>query len=279
MIRRTGLIPKPGVGGISAVQSVALLPPLVMSVVERGSEQAILLAVALLTALAWDLIFAVLRKRRFHFHGLTVALIVAVLVPATLPWWQLALMLSLGCVLGEHVFGGRGFGFLSPAAICLSLLLLSFPQVQLEPMSQAVAWASVPGGLLLLAAGLISWRVLFGAFGMIIALALFSGFEVPANIELDVLSLGVASLFGLIFLTCDPIAAASTNPGRWLYGFLAGFLISIFSPDAAAITSASIVFGSLTASVFAPLIDHLIVLAHARLRKGRNSRRRRQGFA
>lgn len=276
---RTGFIPRPSVGGLSAVQSVALLPPLVMAVFERGSGQAALLAVALLTALFWDLVFAALRKRRVHFHGLTVALMVAVLVPATLSWWQLALMLSLGCVLGEHVFGGRGFGFLSPTAICLSLMLLSFPQVQLEPMSHSVALASVPGALLLLVFRLISWRVILGAFGAIIALALISSFEMSGNIELDVLSLGVASLFGLVFLTCDPVAAASTNPGRWLYGLLAGFLISIFSPDSAAITSASIVFGSLTASVFAPLIDHLIVLAHARRRTGRTLRRRRQGFA
>lgn len=273
MILSTRLIPRLSVGGISVAQSVALLPPLVVAVVERGSGQAGLLAVALLTALIWDLVFALLRKKRFHFHGLVVALIVAVLVPSTLPWWQLALMLSLGCVLGEHVFGGRGFGFLSPAAICLSLLLLSFPQVQLEPMSQSVALATVPGALVLLVSGLISWRAILGAFVMIVGLAL------PANFEVDVLSLGAASLFGLVFLTCDPISATATNPGRWLYGLLAGFLISIFSPDSAVITSASLVFGSLTASVFAPLIDHLIVLANAKRRKVRNPRRRRQGLA
>lgn len=270
MIVRPVLFSRLGVGGISALQCVALLPPLSIALIEKGLGQAELLAVALLTVVVWDLVFAILRKRRFSFHGVSIALIVTILVPATLPWWQLALTLSLGYVLGEHIFGGRGFGFLSSATICLSLLLLSFPQVQLELQSQTLALATVPGALILLAAGLISGRILFGAFVMIVGLA-FS-----VNPEVDVFLLGAATLFGLVFLTCDPVSTASTNPGRWIYGLLAGLMISIFSPDSTAITSASIVFGSLTVSVFAPLIDHLVVLAHARGRTGRGTRRRRQ---
>lgn len=273
MILRPGLFPRLSVGGISILQTAALLLPIALVVFERGNAQAQLLAVALLTAIFWDLIFAILRKRKFYFHGVSIALIVAVLVPPTLPLWQLALTLSLGCVIGEHVFGGRGFGFLSPAAICLSLLLLSFPQVQLEPMSQNVALATVPGALLLLISGLVSWRVILGAFVMIVGLAL------PSNLDLDVFSFGIATLFGLVFVTGDPVSAASTNPGRWIYGLLAGLLISIFSPDSTAITSASLVFGSLTASVFAPLIDHLIVLAKAKRRLARSSRRGRRSLA
>lgn len=273
MILRPGLFPRLSVGGISVLQIAALLLPIAVVVFERGNAQAQLLAVALLTAISWDLIFAILRKRKFYFHGMSTALIVAVLVPPALPLWQLALTLSLGCVIGEHVFGGRGFGFLSPAAICLSLLLLSFPQVQLEPMTQNVALATVPGALLLLISGLVSWRVILGAFVMIIGLAL------PSNLEVDVFSLGIATLFGLVFLTGDPVSAASTNSGRWIYGLLAGLLISIFSPESTAISSASLVFGSLTASVFAPLIDHLIVLAKAKSRSERSSRRRRQSLA
>ncbi len=267
MIVRPVLFPSLGVGGVSLLQGVALLPPLALSVFERGSGQVVLLAVALVTAVFWDLVFASVRKHRFYFHGITTAVIVAVLVPSALPWWQLALSLSLGCVLGEHIFGGRGFGFLSPAAICLSLLLLSFPQVQLEPLSQSVALATLPGVLLLLVTGLISGRVMLGA------LAVIGGLAFSANPEVDLIALVVPTLFGLVFLTCDPVSAASTKSGRWIYGLLAGLLISIFSKDVATITSAGIIFGSLTASVFAPLIDHLMVLAHAKRRQMRQRAR------
>lgn len=269
MIARPILIPSLGVGGVSLLQGVALLPPLLVSIFERGSGQVMLLAVALLTAVFWDLVFASVRKRRFYYHGVTTAVIVAVLVPSALPWWQLALSLSLGCVLGEHIFGGRGFGFLSPAAICLSLLLLSFPQVQLDPLSHAVALATLPGALLLLVTGLISGRVILGALAVIGGLAFF------ANPDLDPIGLVVPTLFGLVFLTCDPVSAASTRSSRWIYGLLAGLLIYIFSKDGATITSAGIIFGSLTASVFAPLIDHVVVLAHAKRRQMRQKARAR----
>lgn len=249
-----------GVAGISIVQAVALVPPLVVAVFERGAGHAGLLALALFTVLAWDAIFSAVRRRPFVFGGLTAAFIVVIFIPADLPAWQLVLTLTLGLVLGEHVFGGRGFGFLSPAAVCLSLLMFSFPQVQLEPVSESVALAALPGAALLLAMGLISPRVVAGALAGVVGFVWLTGHQV------DPFALGTAVVCGLIFMICDPTSAASTNPGRWIFGLLAGLLMGIFS-GGGEITSAGVVFASLTASIFAPLIDHLVVLAHAERRR------------
>ncbi|MEH6726193.1 MAG: hypothetical protein V7703_08540, partial [Hyphomicrobiales bacterium] len=71
MIVRPLLIPSLGIGGVSLLQGMALLPPLAFSIFERGGGQVVLLAVALLTAVFWDLVFASVRKHRFHFHGIT----------------------------------------------------------------------------------------------------------------------------------------------------------------------------------------------------------------
>jgi Na+-transporting NADH:ubiquinone oxidoreductase subunit B len=270
---RPEMVPKLNVGGVTLFQSLAALLPLIVVLLDQGMAKALLLAVAVLIVLFWEVLFAVLRKKPFGFYGIATAMIVAILAPSTLDWWQLALPLSLGCVLGDHIFGGRGFGFLNPSAICLSLLLLSFPQVQLEPMSSAVALATLPGALLLLLTGLISWRVIIASSVMIFALILL------ANGAAGLLLTGVAMLFGLIFLTSDPTAAAATNPGRWVYGLLAGLLITLFSTGSGAITTSGLVFGSLTASIFAPLIDHLVVLAKARYQAHRVTRRGRQSVA
>ena len=72
-----------------------------------------------------------------------------------------------------------------------------------------------------------------------------------------------ALIFGLVFLICDPVSAAATSVGRWVYGVVAGILIIVFSPVGVPTTDA-MVFSALMASVFAPLIDHMVILFHAR---------------
>lgn len=249
-----------GVTGVTVAQILALMPPSVVAALAVPGGYAIQLVLALGTALIWEAAFAAIRKRGHSFHGVTTALIVVVLIPADLPVWQLVVMLSLGVILGELVFGGRGFGFLNPATVVLSLLVFSFPQVQLLPMSSVLALATLPGAVLLLALGLIAWRVILGTLLGVTAILVLTG------LPLDAVVIGSALTFGIVFLICDPTAAAATNPGRWVYGFLAGALVVLFSTDGD-LSSEAVVFASLLASVFAPLIDHLAVLAHARRRK------------
>lgn len=261
MIARLGILPTLGISGVSMLQTLALLPPLIVVIADDGAGRLQILAASLVVAIFWDLVFGTIRKRSLGFHGVTVALIAAIIVPPELPLWQLLIALSLGMVLGEHIFGGRGFGFLSPATVSLSILIFSFPQVQLELLSQSVAIATLPGALLLLLFGLIQWRVILGTLIGLISLILGFGFGV------DTLSLGVALVFGVIFLICDATQAASTNPGRWIYGLLAGLLIFIFSGTGNFVTVEGIVFASLTAGIFAPLIDRLVVIAHTKKRR------------
>ena len=109
---------------------------------------------ALVTALVWEGTFATLRGRVLSFHGVTTGLIVTLVLPPEVAVWQIAFAVSLGVILGELVFGGRGFGFVPPAAVALSLLLISFPDLQLQQSTLALAIASLPGAVLLLAMGL-----------------------------------------------------------------------------------------------------------------------------
>lgn len=247
------------VGGVTLAQTIALLAPALVLAQADPARYAIVLAAALLTTLIWEAVFAALRKHRFSFHGLTTALIFVVMVPTTLPLWQLVLMLSLGVILGELIFGGRGYGFINPAVVAICLLVFSFPQVGLSAASQTLALAVAPGAVLLLLLGLISGRVIAGTVAGIVGLTLLGGTDV------DITTLATPLGFGLVFLICDPTGAASTNPGRWIYGVLAGALIVLFA-GGGPVTSESIVFAALVASVFAPLIDHLVVLAHAKRR-------------
>ena len=257
-----GSLKPQSVAGVTMAQTVALVLPVVFVAQTAPGTYATLLVAALITALVLEGLFAALRRRGPTLHGVTTALIFTVLIPTDIAIWQLILAMSLGVVLGELVFGGRGFGFVNPATVALSLLLISFPQVQLPAPTQNLALATLPGALVLLSLGLISWRTILATTFAVAALLAIKGHGVDPE------AIATALAFGLIFLICEPTTSASTNAGRWIYGALSGGLVVLFSP-AAALTSEAVVFAALMASVFAPLIDHLVVLTHFRLRRAR----------
>ncbi len=76
--------------------------------------------------------------------------------------------------------------------------------------------------------------------------------------------------FGLVFMATDPVSAAMTLLGQWIYGFLIGFLvilIRVINPAFAEGMMLSILFGN----VFAPIIDQLVIKAHIKRRALRNA--------
>ena len=264
MNRAHALLAHWGVTGVTTAQGLALLPPVAIVMLQNGQPKWIMLAVAVGVALFWETLFAILRKRTISVHGLTTALIVAVFVPTDLPVWQLTITLSLGVVLGELIFGGRGFGFLAPATVSLALLVFSFPQAGLASLSPETALAVLPGAVLLLSLGLICWRVIVATVLAVLVLPVAQG------LPIDPISIATALAFGLVFLICDPTAAASTDPGRWVYGILSGGLIVLLSGGITPVPSEAVIFAALLASIFAPLIDHLVVLGNAARRRRRN---------
>jgi len=117
------------------------------------------------------------------------------------------------------------------------------------------------GAGILLWTGIASWRVIssffIGGFIMATILNLVGGngyFELPA---IHQLMLG-GFMFGMIFMATDPVTAAHTNKGKFIYGFLGGFLgilIRMVNPA----YPEGIMLAILIANVFAPLIDHMVI--------------------
>jgi len=247
---------------VTLAQLVALAVPAGVCLVERGTPQIAVLVTALAASLVWELVFNLIRGRALSWHAASTALIIAMLVPASVPLWQVAMAASFGLVFGELVFGGRGYGIVSAAAAAAGFLVFSFSGSELSVSSQAMALATLPGAFLLLLGGLISWRVLVSAAVVLAAASLMqdgaSGLPAVAT----------TAVFGLVFLIGDPVAGASINLGRWLYGALAGLLIVLFDTTTGpAVAPAAMVFASLLASLFAPLFDHMAVAVIVRRRR------------
>jgi Na+-transporting NADH:ubiquinone oxidoreductase subunit B len=74
--------------------------------------------------------------------------------------------------------------------------------------------------------------------------------------------------FGTVFMATDPVTASQTNKGKWIYGFLVGFisiLIRVFNPA----YPEGVMLAILLMNVFAPTIDHYVVQANVKKRMKR----------
>ena len=74
--------------------------------------------------------------------------------------------------------------------------------------------------------------------------------------------------FGLVFMATDPVSAAQTTKGKWIYGFLIGIfaiLIRVVNPT----LPEGMMMAILLLNVFAPTIDHYVVESNVKRRKKR----------
>ncbi|MCP4320033.1 MAG: hypothetical protein GY789_29650 [Hyphomicrobiales bacterium] len=239
-----------GVRSLSVLEFAALLPPAGVAVFERGIGWFWILFTATLVALLWQRIFAEMRRRPFNPDGLIPVIACSIILPATAPLWHVALSLSFGIVVGQEIYGGRGRNFLNTATVALAFFIFSFPGKPLEELSPAMGLSVIPGALLIFAGGLISWRVMIGAAVGLLLTSLAIAAGLPA---------GATSLagfaFGLVFLAADPIAAASTNPGRWIYGLVFGGVAALLAGGGAPSMDV-VVSAALLSSILAPLVDN-----------------------
>ncbi|MFB0939037.1 MAG: NADH:ubiquinone reductase (Na(+)-transporting) subunit B [Urechidicola sp.] len=72
-------------------------------------------------------------------------------------------------------------------------------------------------------------------------------------------------LFGAVYMATDPVTASQTNRGKWIYGFLIGFIsimIRVFNPA----YPEGVFLAILLMNVFAPTIDHYVVQGNVKKR-------------
>jgi Na+-transporting NADH:ubiquinone oxidoreductase subunit B len=75
-------------------------------------------------------------------------------------------------------------------------------------------------------------------------------------------------LFGAVYMATDPVTGSQTNTGKWIYGFLIGFisiLIRVFNPA----YPEGVFLAILLMNVFAPTIDHYVVQSNVKKRMKR----------
>lgn len=127
------------------------------------------------------------------------------------------------------------------------------------------------GAAILILTGVGSWRIMVSGFiGAALTALLLNSFAVNNLMAFPwyqhLIVGGLA--FGIVFMATDPVSAAQTQKGKWIYGLLVGFfciIIRVVNPA----YPEGVMLAILLMNVFAPTIDHYVVSAHIKRRKKR----------
>lgn len=90
---------------------------------------------------AWEVLFATIRRHEINEGFLVTGLLFPLILPPTIPLWQVAVGISFGVVIGKEVFGGTGKNFLNPALTARAFVFFAYP----AQMSGDFVWTAVDG--------------------------------------------------------------------------------------------------------------------------------------
>ena len=138
-------------------------------------------------------------------------------------------------------------------------------------MGETSALACLAGAILLIVTGVGSWRIMAGVTLGTIAMAMtLNAIGSTTNPYFNVpfwwhMVLG-GWAFGTVYMATDPVSAAQTNSGRWIFGVLVGVLtvlIRVVNPA----YPEGVMLAILLMNVFAPTIDFFVVRSNVRRRR------------
>jgi len=131
-------------------------------------------------------------------------------------------------------------------------------------------WVAV-GALILIITGVGSWRIITGGIlGAALMGFLFNLWGANALMSFSWINHLIVGgfAFGIVFMATDPVSAAQTIKGKWIYGFLVGIfciMIRVFNPA----YPEGVMLAILLMNVFAPTIDHYVINGNINKRKKR----------
>jgi Na+-transporting NADH:ubiquinone oxidoreductase subunit B len=270
--------------------------------------------------------FSIIRSHPVQEGYLVSGILIPLVLPPTIPLWQVAVASIFAVVIAKEAFGGTGMNVLNVALVARAFLYFAYPgfmsgdqvwvylggEQAIDGFSGATPLGVVAttvesgksavealaafgdtysisnlfigfhpgsigetsilmvliGAVILLATGVASWRIIVsgfaGAYGMAGLLYLVGANPYFAMDPIYHILIGGLA-FGIVFMATDPVTAAQTNTGKWIYGALIGvitIIIRVLNPA----YPEGIMLAILFMNVFAPLIDYYVVGANKKRR-------------
>ncbi len=326
---------------------VALIPTTIFGIINIGYQQALamgisqgwlasflvgfkvflpVLVVSYATGAVWEVLFPIIRKQEVDEGFLVTGWLIPLILPPTMPLWQVVVATSFGMVIGKMIFGGTGMNIFNPALVTRAFLFFAYPgnisgdevwvkaadgfsgatplavpaaqtggdavallngfqQFDYSWLNMFLGWipgsvgetsalAILIGAVILIYTKIGSWRIMIGSvIGLVLTAFVtnyFAGYSTNTMLNLPPhyhLVMG-GFLFGTVFMATDPVSAAYTNRGRWIYGFMIGFLTVIIRSINPAYPEGTML-AILLMNAFSPLIDYFVVKGNIKKRMAR----------
>ena len=268
---------------------IALAPAGIASVVLFGAQSAILIAVAVITAVLAEFVYQKLTHQEStigDWSAVVTGLLLAYNLPATAPWWVAVIGSLLAIILVKQMFGGIGSNFMNPALAARAILFISWSAIMssypaaLDATSTATPLATlnkgvvdgvslwdlmigncggvlgetcklaiIAGGVYLLIRQVIDWRIPVTFIGTVFVCYLLKD---GAEVALYQIMAG-GLMLGAFFMATDYATSPITNVGKIIMGVGCGLLLFVIRAFASYPEGCS--FAILFMNVCTPMID------------------------
>jgi electron transport complex protein RnfD len=198
--------------------------------------------------------------RALDGHSALMGMLLAVMLPPTVPVWVLLIGVAVTVFLGKQIFGGIGAYPMHPAVVGWLVLVLSWPNhvypvgiASVAGGTTAAVVLTALGGLVLWARGIIRPQIPLGVLAGVAVFALAFDGKLESGFA-DQFTKGHVVL-GAFFLATDSTTSPANRRAMWLYGFGTGFLIVLIR--AYGVWADAVPFAVILMNIVNPLLDRI----------------------
>lgn len=276
--------------------AIALLPTLAFGVYHFGIKALITTLICVVTCVLAELLFNLISKKPItvlDYSAAVTGMILAVNLPANVPWFIPVIGSLFAIVVVKMLFGGLGQNVLNPALAGRCFLLISFASLMndfsIDGVSSATplavlksgempdlltlfigyhggcigevsAFAVLVGGLYLIVKKVISIRIpltyILSTVVFIAVIRLVTGEEITAQYLLAQVLSG-SLLVGAFFMATDYVTSPITPVGQLIYGIVLGLLTALFRTLGSSAEGVS--YAIIISNLLVPIIEKISV--------------------
>ena len=290
---------KPSTPAVMRGVIYALIPAVIASIYYFKLRAFLLIIVCIAGTVFTEAIFQKLRRKPVTLYdgsALLTGLLLALVLPPTLPLWVGFLGAVMAIVIGKQIFGGLGHNIFNPALVGRAFLMASFPVMlttwikpglfdavsTATPLSmmkfdhsvtstlylllgntggslgETCAVALILGGIFLIIKKYMDWRIPLSYLGTVFILSLILYLIKPGQYATPRFHLLSGGLMlGALFMATDPVTSPITKKGRYIFGIGCGVLVIIIRTWGG--LPEGVMYSILLMNAFTPLINRYTV--------------------
>lgn len=271
---------------------IALLPNTCFGIYNFGLDALIIVVLSIASTVLTELIYEKLMHKPVTIKdgsAVVTGLLLALNLPSTVPWWIPVVGGVFAIIVVKMVFGGLGQNFMNPALGARCFLLISFPAIMTNFVTDTYTGATplsalkngdsvlvmdeivgktggtigetsmiaiVIGACILIMLGIIDLRipgtyiVTFAIFIAIYNVANGNGIN-PVYISAQLAGGGL--MLGAFFMATDYVTSPITNSGKYIFGIILGLLTGVFRCFGSSAEGVS--YAIIIANLLVPLIE------------------------